>query len=174
MTNDFIDTMCSMSLYPKITRPSRITSHGATLIDKIFTNDTENSTVSRLLINDISDHLPVFTVYDRNYSIYRPDKTKEYRRMRTEETINTFKIDLLTQKWDVTYQIKDTNSAYEEFLRIFTSLYNENCPQTQYSRKLKYAKCPWIKGLQNVCKKKKCTVQRFLKTKQKKLRITGQ
>ena len=45
-----------MSLYPKITRPSRITPHCSTLIDNIFTNDIEDNTVSGLLIIDISDH----------------------------------------------------------------------------------------------------------------------
>ncbi len=64
MTDEFINTMYS------ITRPSRITSHCATLIDNIFTNDIENNTMSRLLINDISDRLPVFTVYNSN-----PEKT---------------------------------------------------------------------------------------------------
>lgn len=44
----------------KIFGPRRETSHCATLIDNIFTNDTENNTVSGLLINDISDHLPVY------------------------------------------------------------------------------------------------------------------
>lgn len=67
MTDEFINTMYSMSLYPKITRPSRITPHSATLIDNIFTNDIENNTVGGLLINNIIDHLPVFTVYDNNY-----------------------------------------------------------------------------------------------------------
>ena len=66
MTDEFINTIYSMSLYPKITRPSRITTHCATVIDNIFTIEIENNTVSGLLINDISDHLPVFTVYGSN------------------------------------------------------------------------------------------------------------
>ncbi len=57
MTNDFINTIYSMNLYPTITRPTRITSHCATLIDNIFTNDISNKTLSVLLISDISDHL---------------------------------------------------------------------------------------------------------------------
>ena len=56
----FINTMYSVSLFPKITRPSRITSYSATLIDNIFTNDIENKSESGLLIKDITDHLPVF------------------------------------------------------------------------------------------------------------------
>lgn len=72
----FINTMYCMNLVPKVTRSTRITSHCATLIDNIFTNDTENKTVSALLINDISDHLPVFTVCDRNYKIKNMDRKK--------------------------------------------------------------------------------------------------
>ena len=67
MAEEFIDTMNIVSLYPVITRPSRITPHFATLIDNIFTNNMVDDTMSRLLINDISDHLPVFVVYDSNY-----------------------------------------------------------------------------------------------------------
>ncbi len=37
MTDEFINTKCSLSIYPKMTKPSRITSHCATLIDNIFT-----------------------------------------------------------------------------------------------------------------------------------------
>ena len=37
-TTDFINSVYSMSLYPTITRPTRITTHSATLIDNIFIN----------------------------------------------------------------------------------------------------------------------------------------
>ena len=54
---DFLNSMHSLSLFPTITRPSRITSHSATLIDNIFTNVIENKTISGLLISDITGHL---------------------------------------------------------------------------------------------------------------------
>lgn len=73
MTDEFINIMYGMTLYPKITRPSRVTTHSATLIDNIFTNDIENNTVSGLLLNDFSDHLPVFTTYN-NYRYNKPDQ----------------------------------------------------------------------------------------------------
>lgn len=86
MTEDFISTMYSLGFLPKITRPSRITSHSATLIDNIFSNDMDNNTVSGLLINDISDHLPVFTVYNSNYTSKEENKPL-FRRVRTEESM---------------------------------------------------------------------------------------
>ncbi len=97
MTDEFINTMYSMGLYTKITRPNRITLHCATLIDNIFTNDIENNTVGGLLISDISDHLPVFTVYDNNYKRNQLDVKQDYRRVRTEKYMNAFKSDLLAQ-----------------------------------------------------------------------------
>ncbi len=82
-----------------ITRPNRITSHCATLIDNIFTNVIENKTISGLLISVITNHLPVFTVYDNNCRI-EIEERKQHRRIRTEEAIATLKHELMTQDWD--------------------------------------------------------------------------
>lgn len=95
ITDEFFNTIYSVNVYPKITRPSRITSHCATVIDNIFTNDIFNDTISRRLISDISDPLPVFTVRDNNYK--HSDKKSEYRRVRTEDSVNAFKNDLMAQ-----------------------------------------------------------------------------
>lgn len=48
MTEEFINTMYSMSRSPQIIRPSRVASHCATIMDKIFTNEIENNTISTL------------------------------------------------------------------------------------------------------------------------------
>ena len=63
-TRQFLDTMFSMGLFPLITKPSRIMSHSATLIDNIFTNELKHESTSGLILNDISDHLPVFTLFE--------------------------------------------------------------------------------------------------------------
>lgn len=128
MTDDFINTVYSMSLYPKITRPSRITLHCATLIDNIFTNDIVHNTISGLLISDISDHLPVFTVYDNDYKTNLPDNKTVYRRVRTEVSITALKNDLMAQNWDIVYNSNNINSAYDDFLKYFKMLYDKNCP----------------------------------------------
>ena len=61
-TTKFVDAMYSIGLYPLIDKPSRITQYSATLIDNIFTNELTNQIISGLLINDISDHLPIFSL----------------------------------------------------------------------------------------------------------------
>lgn len=168
MTEEFINTMYSIGLHPNITRPSRVTTHSATLIDNIFTNDIDNKTISGLLINDISDHLPVFTVYDCNCKRNLSDCSVQYKRVRTEEAINALKLDLLTQDWGSLYIENDMDSAYDTFLSIFKILYDKNCPLKQYTRKYNYRDRPWItKGLHNASKKKNALYREFIKRRTK-------
>ena len=56
----FLDTMYEIGLYPLIDRPTRISNQSFSLIDNIFTNVTNYNIT--ILINDITDHLPVFAI----------------------------------------------------------------------------------------------------------------
>ena len=58
----FMDTMYAIGLYPLIDRPTRISNQSFSLIDNIFTNVTNYNITSGILINDITDHLPVFAI----------------------------------------------------------------------------------------------------------------
>ena len=58
-TQEFIDSLFSYGFYPLISKLTRITSHSATLIDNIFTNEPATCTHSCIVLNDISDHMPV-------------------------------------------------------------------------------------------------------------------
>ena len=57
-TNEFINTMVSHYLLPHILHPTRVTDHSATVIDNIFSNNTQYETTSGNLITQISDHFP--------------------------------------------------------------------------------------------------------------------
>jgi exonuclease III len=61
-TKMFMNTLFSYGLHPLINKPTRITLESCTLIDNIFTNAIEEFN-SGIFINDISDHLPVFTIF---------------------------------------------------------------------------------------------------------------
>ena len=52
-TGELLETMYSRMFFPLITRPTRITSNTATLIDNIFTNNLNNLSVSGLMFCDI-------------------------------------------------------------------------------------------------------------------------
>ena len=64
--NNFLETLISSGMIPKITLPTRLTDHGGTLIDNFFvkmTNNFSNSTAG-ILYHNISDHQPYFVVLD--------------------------------------------------------------------------------------------------------------
>ena len=62
-TKIFIELFESFHQIPSITRPTRITKSSATLIDNIFVSTTLTLLFnSYLLVDDMSDHLPVIVV----------------------------------------------------------------------------------------------------------------
>jgi len=63
----FFHQLSSSGYMPLITNPTRIAKSTATLIDNIFTNNLSRTKHSSgILINDISDHLPIFTITEYN------------------------------------------------------------------------------------------------------------
>ena len=61
---DFINLLYSYLLLPTITKPTRVTSISASIIDHIWTNDPKNYQTSDIIYTLVSDHFPVasFTV----------------------------------------------------------------------------------------------------------------
>ena len=83
------DQLFSFGLHPLITRPTRITRDTETLIDNIFTTDLCSHKQSGLIINDISDHLPIYVVTEY---IHHETKHKTYikKRLVNEERKRAF------------------------------------------------------------------------------------
>lgn len=97
-TTDFLHAMNSLGLFPLITKPTRITSQSATLIDNIFTNINKDIVMSGIFMADISDHLPIFTVvkYDNNKKTTY--KTLKLKRNRSKQAIEKLNNELKEQK----------------------------------------------------------------------------
>lgn len=169
---DFTDTMYSLSLNPTITKPSRITSQSATIIDNIFTNILPNQTTSGLFITDISDHLPVFTLYNCDFSNVKNPVEMTFTRKRNEQSISKLNNSLEHQDWSAIYNELDVDSAYSKFLDIFISLYDKNCPEKEITITTKRKHKPWLtKGIKNACKKKNNLYKMFIKSKTKEAEV---
>jgi hypothetical protein len=64
-TQEFVDRLFSYSFYP-LSNPARIiTSHTATLIDNIFTNQLSDNIFNGIVLNDLSDYLPIFPCFHK-------------------------------------------------------------------------------------------------------------
>ena len=97
-TGEFLELFYSRMFFPLITRPTRITAHKASLIDNIYTNNTLDHSTSGLFLNDISDHLPIFSII----SGYKQNVEKnKYFTFRDKNPINIekFKLELGNVDW---------------------------------------------------------------------------
>ena len=67
ITAQFVEVIFSYGLVPLITKPTRITAHSATLIDNIFTNNTNVLSKNGLIISDLSHHFPIYSAIATEY-----------------------------------------------------------------------------------------------------------
>ena len=73
-TQQFLNMNLDFDLFPVITKPTRITHTSATLIDNIFLDSRlTGQTVNKILVDDISDHLPSVLILEN----LNPSKRKK-------------------------------------------------------------------------------------------------
>ena len=98
-SRDFLNALFSLGMFPLIDRPSRITEYSATLINNIFSNNLYERISNGLLINDISDHLPVFSITKAIQKVVYKTRYM-FKRNTTPDAISLFCHDLEQQNWD--------------------------------------------------------------------------
>ena len=128
-TQEFVDSSFSHMFIPLITRPMRITSHTATLIDNIFTNSFTNlqNTQSGIILNDISDHLPVFA-FCNSVSFPCKKAKKAYKRDFGEENLVNFHTSLSRVDWPNVVVGQDSNIQFNAFALEYNTLFEECFP----------------------------------------------
>ena len=164
-TSNFIDQLYSYGLHPLIMRPTRITKESATIIDNIFTNELQRITSSGLIINDLSDHLPIFQICDYTDDVHsnrNQYKTKETRLI-NDQTLQHFSNALSSASWDDIVNDHDVHHSYRKFINVFSETFNSSFPVRPGSPPQKRKHKPWMtNGLVNACKKKNLLYKRFL------------
>ena len=144
LTNEFINVLSSHSFYPGITKPTRITSSTASLIDNIFTNSKSKQT-SGIIITDLSDHLPIFISTDLKVSrntIKNDDDFRQY----TTESVDKLKNELKKVDWENVCNLNDVNESYINFLTTFNKIHDECIPlkKKRFQYQKNNPKSPWI------------------------------
>ena len=145
-THSFLDDAFSHFLYPVITQPTRFSPTSATLIDNIFARNLPENYLSGILLNDMSDHLPVFYVANEKHNDLKSVKyvLRKYRNY-NENAITSFANKISNISWDNIIAPNDTNLSYNNFMNIFGSLYNEYFPLiTKRIKIINNRYKPWI------------------------------
>ena len=141
-TEEYQDMLHSNNILPRITKPTRITNHTATLIDHIYTNNI-NHMISGIATIDISDHLPTFCIVDipvqkQKFKRYYRD----YRRFDSELYLQ----DIKAIDWNAIYnESNDLNEIAAKTINTVQLIVNKHAPRKQISRsKQKQFSKPWI------------------------------
>jgi hypothetical protein len=158
--------MFSHKFIPTILRPTRITETSATLIDNIFTNSLCVGQDSCILINDISDHLPVLLHIDL-YPSSRTSLSPSYKRTFNDQAKSTFINSLLTTDWTFVDELSISsgpNIAYKAFFDVYKRFYDEAFPLALVKdRGRSSIKQPWMsKALLKSCKHKNRLYKKYL------------
>jgi len=163
LTGEFLDGMYSNLLCPLINRPTRITSHSATLIDNILTNNIGCHSIHGLLFKDVCDHLPIFSILFEDQSNSSIDHETYFFHDKSKENFEKFKERVTICDWSSISNNTEPTEAYCKFSTEFINIYNECFPLKKNTKKRKICK-PWIsQGLLKSIKKKNKLYKKYLR-----------
>ena len=143
LTNEFIDVLYCNEFLPLISRPTRITSTSATLIDNIFTNNHEdlNCSLNGILVADISDNFPVFHV-SRSFSM-EENVSCLVTRVYNERNKQKFLEAISAVDWSEICNIPNTQNSFNHFHSVLISLHDKCFPKIKIKKKYSNRK-PWL------------------------------
>ena len=128
-TQEFIEINLDMNLLPVITKPTRVSTTSATLIDNIFvSNRLQHCIESGVIITDISDHFPcILTVNDFKQSKNSP--TKIIKRKLNKENLDKIKSDIGNIDWETEINNQDVNKAFGRLHNKLLEILNLHAPE---------------------------------------------
>ena len=164
-TQEFAELMYSYSLYPCITKPTRVSSKTASLIDNIFCNNiVDNQDVfTGILYTDISDHFPICYI-DKATGIKKPPKCFK-KRIYSQESLELFSNLLQNNDWSDVLSSDNSQDAFQLFSDCYRDVYDKCFPLMTIICGYK-TRTPWLsEGLKRSIKTKKKVISSETKDK---------
>ena len=143
-SQDFLDAFLSASFLPLISKPTRVATHSATLLDNIFCNILPPPN-SSIILTDITDHYPIMSHFDLKQATNRSFPLPERRRA-THENIASLGASLDRADWSSVFNTNDINTSLENFLNIFNEHLNRHIPKKKdnHANYKTTPKLPWV------------------------------
>ena len=141
-TEEYLDMLHSNNNSAIITKPTRITNYTATLMNHIYTNNT-NQIISGIATIVISDHLPTFCIVDIPV---QKQKFKRYCRDYRQFDSELYLQDIKAIDWNSIYiESNDLNEIAAKSISTLQLIVNKHAPRKQISQsKQKQFSKPWI------------------------------
>ena len=140
---EFIEMFYSYGYLPNICKPTRVQNESTTIIDNIFCNEIMNyHTISGILLTDISDHYPIFSICMDSYM--KQKESVHVIRDFSEKNIVKFQNMLTLFNWQSVIDIQDCQEAFSFFYDNFRNIFNQCFPNRQMKRNSYLARKPWL------------------------------
>ena len=145
LTNEFLEFNLRKNMIPCVTKPTRITHKTATLLDNIFISSKLQSNWNcKLLVDDISDHLPCLVILKNQNKSIKGSSKIEFRTL-DEIATRTIKQLLDQNIWDTELGNLETEDCFNKFHDILLETIDKVAPikiKTVSHKKL--IRDPWI------------------------------
>ena len=145
--NNYFEELVTNGFFPKITLPTRISERSSSLIDNIFTNDSEEKETAGILLNHLSDHQIIFTYIEKLSYIEKLPK------FITIEKNNAASVQSFIREMDALNICDELNQSidgnpeenYEVFLKLIKDVKDKCLPKkvVKYNKK-KHKKSKWM------------------------------
>jgi hypothetical protein len=145
--------MYSFYFFPTIYKPTRIKKKTKTLIDNIFVRNFV-SPFSGLIVSDLSDHFPIFSVVSQNHKPFLTTKTDSFVRPINAKGLRNLSNSLHHYNWDFISDSTDVNSDFNKLHGILIAKLNFCLPEVKASKQKSF-KQPWMTAalLKSITKK---------------------
>lgn len=142
LTREFHILLQSHGCSSVISVPTRVTHGASTCLDLFITNVSTVITKAGVLSCSLSDHMPIF------FCLKRHTKKKTQRlspsQLITPNRLESFRTRVQLLNWSDAYVTRCAESAYEEFLRIFSTCYQEIFPLRTKLKRSSHIRKRWI------------------------------
>ena len=126
-THDFIELNLDNNLLPTITRLTQITKNSATLIDNIIVSQSLlTNSDSRIIIDDISNHLPSLVKFNDLLQKMNTTKTITSRNL-NEKNLTKIKDTLMTTDWS-TVITENVDESFNSFHNVLLKTLDNHAP----------------------------------------------
>ena len=126
---DFLNLNYSNGIIPLVTKPTRITHTSATLIDNIYTNVSNFTSIKSGIISaDISDHLPVFAFFNKipNKKEHKGPLKFQYRQI-NDKNLAKVRDDLSSHDWSGVQSVS-VDEAFDTIITTVNQSVQVHCP----------------------------------------------
>ena len=125
-TNEYLDNIYSHGFLPVITKPTRVCTSTATLIDHIYTNDMSSSFLSGIVLSDLADHFGTYFSIANKHKIHQ--KTTFKSSYISDTNINKFKEKLGVIDYSFISNLQCANIAFNEFMNLHKTEFEKTFP----------------------------------------------